>query len=225
MSVVGEPVAVVRRVALVPPIVPPDLVLRLQKFRDPARAPHEIRAAAAVAAREATRLTAPSAVLWRGPVTAVDPDGAVTLAGGDRFRSRLLARLLAPATDAYVVVLTLGDTLERQVDGLFAEQSALEALLLDTAAWAAIVLLARDLRRRLLDAERPAGRSVTHRVAPGYGDWPVDDQGALLRVFGDVALPVTLTESSLLLPRKSISAVFGIVPGASAPWTTGRARA
>ncbi len=192
-----------------PPVVPADLVLRLQKYRDPARAPHAIREAASVAAAEASRLTSPQALIWRGPVTAVDAGGAVTLADAHHFRSRLLARLLATSTEAYVVVLTLGEALELTVDALFTEQAALEALLLDTAGWAAIVLLGRRLRRRLLEEERPAG--VTHRVAPGYGDWVVDDQRDLLAVFDGVPLPVRVTDSAWMLPRKSISGGLGIV--------------
>jgi hypothetical protein len=191
------------------PVVSADLVLRLQKYRNPDSVPLEIRDAAAAAAAEASRLISPQAMLWRGPVTAVDAGGAVTLAGAHHFRSRLLARLLTDSTAAYVVVLTLGEALEHRVDDLFNEQSALEALLLETAGWGAILSLARDVRRRLLREESPA--RVTHRVAPGYGDWPLDDQHALLSVFGDAPLPVRLTEFAWMLPRKSISGVFGVV--------------
>ena len=201
----------VRHLQLEAPAVPADLVLRLQKYRDPARAPSALRESAEVAAAEASRLTSPRVAVWRGPVIAVDPGGAVTLAHAHHFHSRLLARLLASSTEAYVAVLTLGEALEERVDELFKDQSALEGLFLETAGWAAIVLLARRLRRQLMDEERAGGGSVTHRVAPGYGDWPVDDQSALLGVFGDAPLPVTVTESAWMLPRKSISAVFGVV--------------
>jgi hypothetical protein len=193
------------------PVVPPDLVLRLQKYRDPVRAPRAVRHAAETAAAEAAGLIAPTAVIWRGPVTAVGLDGAVTLDDVHHLRSRLLARVLTSSREAYVTVITLGAALERRVDELFAEQSALEALMLETAGWAAIMVLARRLRRRLRTLERRAGRSVTHRVAPGYGDWPVDEQRTLLRVFGDVPLPVHVTESAWMLPRKSISGIFGVV--------------
>ncbi|MBI1734508.1 MAG: hypothetical protein HYR51_04975 [Candidatus Rokubacteria bacterium] len=208
------PPATVRRVVLTLPAIAPDLLLRLQKYRNPLAAPDAIREAAAAAAHQATRLVSPRAVIWRGGITALDAGGRITLAGPHEFRSRLLARVLSSSADAYVVVLTIGDALERRVDALFRQHCALEGLLLDTAGWAAIVLLTRRLRRRLRDDERRAGRSVTHRVGPGHGDWPLDEQAALLRVFGDVPLPVTVTESSLMLPRKSVSAVFGVVPAA-----------
>jgi len=71
--------ATILRPALPPAVVPAELLLRLQKYRDLARVPPAIRQAAEEVAAEASRLIAPQAVLWRGPVTAVDPDGEVTL--------------------------------------------------------------------------------------------------------------------------------------------------
>ncbi len=197
---------------LEPPAVQADLILRLQKYRDPASAPVPIREAAEAAAADAGRLVAPEAMCWRGPVTAVDEGGAVVLAGTHRFTSLALARLLAPATEAIVVVLTLGEALERRAAALFDEHLPLESVLLDTAGWGAIELLIREVRRRLVERERPAGRRVTHRLAPGYRDWPVEEQAALLGVFGETPLPVRVTEAAWLVPVKSISALFGVVP-------------
>ena len=202
----------VQRWVFEPPEVSADLILRLQKHRHPARVPGPIREAAEAMAAEASRLTAPEATVWRGLVTGVDPDGEVMLDGVHRFRSRALARLLAPAEAAYVVALTLGDALERRVEVFFEERWLLEGLFLDTAGWAAIEILMHEVRRRLSAQERASGRVVTHRLAPGYQDWLVDEQSALLRVFGDAPVPLRVTESSWMLPRKSVSALFGVCP-------------
>jgi hypothetical protein len=202
----------VQRWALEPPVLRAELILRLQKYRDMARVPRAIREAAEAVAVEASGLASPEAVLWRGPISRVDPSGAVTLAGIHHFHSAALARLLAHASEAYVVLLTLGDALEERVRSMFEERLLLEGLLMDTAGWAAIELLVRDVRRRLIEQERPAGRSVTHRLGPGHRDWPVEEQVALVRIFGETSLPVSLSESVCMLPQKSISAVYGIVP-------------
>ena len=214
VSLIGLPAgsAPVQRWVFEPPAVPADLILRLQKHRHPACVPGPIRDVAEAMAAEASRLTAPEAMVWRGLVTGVDPDGEVMLDGIHRFRSRALARLLVQAKAAYVVALTLGDALERRVDVFFEERGLLEGLLLDTAGWAAIEILMREVRRRLSALEQASARVVTHRLAPGYQDWRVDEQAALLRVFGDVPLPVRLTEFAWMLPRKSVSALFGVCP-------------
>lgn len=204
--------AAVRRWVFEPPAVPADLILRLQKHRHPARVPGPIREAAEAMAAEASRLTAPEATVWRGLVTGVEPAGEVILDGVHRFRSRALARLLAPAEAVYVVALTLGDALERRVDVFFEKRWLLEGLFLDTAGWAAIEILMREVRRHLSAEERSSGRVVTHRLAPGYQDWLLDEQSVLFRVFGDVPVPVRVTESAWMLPRKSVSALFGVCP-------------
>ena len=196
------------------PVVPAELILRLQKYRDPSRAPGVIREAADLVAAEATRLATPEAVLWRGPVRIAEA-GVVVLGDSHRLHGAALGRLLAVSVEAYVVVLTLGGRIEDRVHAMFEERQLLESFLLDTAGWAAIELLARDLRRRLTDVERPRGRSVTHRLGPGHLDWPLAEQTTLLRVFGDVPLPVRLNEAACMLPQKSISALFGVVPARS----------
>lgn len=207
----GDAVSQVERWSLPPPRVPAELILRLQKYRDLARVPAAIVEAAAAVAGEATRLAAPEAVLWRGPVTVVGETGLVSVDGRHRFHSRGLARLLAASVEAYVTVVTVGPAIEERARAMFDEQLLLESVLMDTAGWAAIELLARDVRRRLVEAERPAGRSVTHRLGPGHLDWPLGEQRALLRVFGDAPLPVRLNEAACMLPQKSISAMFGVV--------------
>ena len=138
----------------------------------------------------------------------------VRLSDARRARvEHLLATLRAHGfAPADFVFKTLGDALEERVRSMFEERLLLEGLLMDTAGWAAIELLVRDVRRRLIEQERPAGRSVTHRLGPGHRDWPVEEQVALVRIFGETSLPVSLSESVCMLPQKSISAVYGIVP-------------
>lgn len=202
------------RPALGRPPVPPALVLRLQKYRDLGRVPSAIQRAAEAASAEATGLVDPQAVLWRGPVAWVEPTGLVTLGASHRFHSRTLARLLVASPEAVVFVMTIGPRIEERVGALLADKLYVEGLLLDTAAWAAIELLRRELRQRLLVEERTRGGALTARLGPGHGDWPVEEQPALLRVFGDTPLPVTVNEAACLWPRKSVSGLFGVGRGA-----------
>jgi len=193
------------------PAVSSDLILRLQKYRVPATAPAAIREAAEAVAAEARRLATPEAVLWRGPLFRTTEPGTVLLGGTGPFRSRALARLLARSEEAWVLVLTVGGGIEERARAMFQEGQLLESFLMDTAGWAAIEVLARDVRGRLLALERVAGRSVTHRLGPGHGDWDLAEHPALLQVFGGTDLPVRLNEAACMLPQKSISAVFGVI--------------
>ena len=200
----------VLRPPLDPPKVPPELILRLQKYRDLSRVPRVIRQAAEQIAAEATRLTSPAAVLWRGPVTKVEPGGAVSLGEAHHFQSRTLARLLGRSTEALVLVLTIGVGIEDRAREMLAANLLMEGVLMDTAGWAALEVLARSLRLTLAAAERQHGHALTPRTAPGYSDWGLEEQAALFQVFGEAALPVTLNEAACMFPRKSISGIFGV---------------
>lgn len=212
IAVTGPRAVPLRRPALEPPTVSGETILRFQKYRDLGRVPRAIRDAADAAATEATRLAAPQAVLWRGEVTGMSPTGLVILAGSHRLHSLALARLLDPCREAVVFVLTAGPAIERRTREMLDEKLLVEGFLMDVAAWAVIETLARGLRRRLLEEERGAGGGLTHRLGPGHCDWPVEEQGALLAVFGDAPLPVTVNEAACLSPCKSITGVFGVIP-------------
>ncbi len=202
----------IQRPALDPPVVPPELILRLHKYRNLAAVPRMVREAAEDVAAEATRLAVPAAVIWRGPVTKTELGGAVSLAGVHHFHSRTLARLLSRSTEALVLVLTAGAAIEERAMEMLSENLLMEGVLMDTAGWAALEVLARSLRLELTAAEKRRGSTLTHRTAPGFSDWGLEEQVALFRVFGGAPLPVRLNEAACMLPRKSISGVFGVVP-------------
>ena len=69
------------------------------------------------------------------------------------------------------------------------------------------------MEQALQDEISPRGWLHTNRFSPGYCGWHVSGQQQLFRLFG-VERPcgVSLTESSLMLPIKSVSGVIGIGP-------------
>lgn len=54
------------------------------------------------------------------------------------------------------------------------------------------------------------GEQVTNRYSPGYCQWPLSDQRKLFSFFHENICGVSLTDSSLMHPVKSISGVIGI---------------
>lgn len=200
------------RLTLVQPKVDPDLILRLQKYKKLEAVPAPVRQAARAMAALAESLVEPEGRLWRAPVRRIEPEGTVLVGDGVEFQSRALARLLRDATEVIAVLLTIGPRLETRAREMMAEEEFLEALLLDTAGWVAIDALAKTLRRDL-SADATAQRfRLTHRMAPGYADWGLEQQRVLFSPFGQEALPVRLTEACVMLPQKSISGIYGLIP-------------
>ena len=198
--------------ALARPRVDPDLILRLQKYKKLEAVPAPVRQAARAMAALAESLVEPEGRLWRARVRRIEPEGTVLVGDGVAFQSRTLARLLRGATEAVAVLLTIGPRLETRAREMMAEEEFLEALLLDTAGWVAIDALAKTLRRDLSADAKALGFRLTHRMAPGYADWGLEQQRVLFSTFGQETLPVRLTEACVMLPQKSISGIYGLIP-------------
>jgi len=162
----------------------------------------------------AEALVEPRGWMRRARVRAVGADGAVWLGGEIRFQSLALARSLQSAAEAALVILTIGPALELRTDDLVREEQFAEALLLDTAGRVAVDALVKDVRRRLRDDAWGRGYRLTARMAPGFVDWALDQQRALFAAFGAAPLTVQLTENCIMLPRKSVSGVYGLKPWA-----------
>jgi len=115
--------------------------------------------------------------------------------GGD------IAAHLRGCGSCIVFAVTLGLGTERYLAGLAADPAA--ALYADTAC-SLLIEEAADY------AEGEMPRHTTWRYSPGYGDLPLTLQGKLLSLLdAPRRLGLTLTDSGLMLPRKSITAIVG----------------
>lgn len=111
-------------------------------------------------------------------------------------------------------VALLGLTLGRGVDDLLREKQAADmaqAVLLDAAASQLVEQYADAAENLLRKRAAEAGRFLTGRYSPGYGSMPLFTQGLLLRLLdAPRRIGLTCTAESILLPRKSITAVLGL---------------
>jgi hypothetical protein len=193
-----------------PLLVDPWLVLRLARYRDRDAVPAPIRAATEAMAARAGALVAPRARL--ASARAAVTGGAVRLADGPAFSGGAVRGLLEGCPLAVAFVLTLGPALEEEVAARTAGHELLEAYLLDTAGWAAIETAVRRLRLELVARVTAAGWRVTHRLAPGYRDWPLAEQRVLVGFVDPDRELVRLSEHGVLTPFKSVSGLFGLAP-------------
>ncbi|MDR7415611.1 MAG: hypothetical protein QN200_03970 [Armatimonadota bacterium] len=191
----------------------PLLLLKLLHAGKARRVRSRIRDLAVEMAGLATSRIRPQAWVRLGPVEVLDPKAGEVRWGLDLlFRSRALARILQGAREGALFVLTLGEEVEALVGRCFREGRPVEAMLLDTAAWAALetgLLQVRGLLRREAAAR---GCRLSPRMAPGFLDWDVGENVLLLRAFAPCTLPVRATPGGALLPRKSVTGIFGFLP-------------
>ena len=91
----------------------------------------------------------------------------------------------------------------------YADIERLAELVLESCATAAIEEVCD--RGEAIIRQRYPGRALTSRYSPGYGDLPVTVQGAFLDLLdAPRRLGLCATGSSILTPRKSVTAVIGL---------------
>ena len=117
-------------------------------------------------------------------------------------------QLVLPGITAALLVCTLGttfDALARQVQA----RDFADALLLDGFGGAYVEAGCNAAEREI--AAKLPGKYLTDRFSPGYGDLPLDVQSPLLALTDATRrLGVTLSESNLMNPLKSVTAVIGL---------------
>jgi hypothetical protein len=116
-----------------------------------------------------------------------------------------------------LILLTIGLRLERHAQELMARGDALEALMLDTAGTLAVYQSLRDLKGHMRRVAAGSGFRLTPRLAPGYADWSLTEQRILFSCFDCTDLPVRLNDAGLMLPVKSVTGLYGLVPICGSP--------
>lgn len=121
------------------------------------------------------------------------------------LESQNLADHLQNATDVVLFAATLGIGADRAIQRASLKSQA-EALVLDAAATAAVEALCDDFC-----ALYAKDYLCTRRFSPGYGDLSLGYQNTLLSCLdAHKNIGLTLTDSLLMVPTKSVTAIFGI---------------
>ncbi len=131
-------------------------------------------------------------------------------AAGGGGQGEDIRQILAPCREAVLLAVTLGAGMEQAILRREVTDMA-EALILDACASVAAENVCdrfeEDMRAELAEE----GLYLTSRFSPGYGDFPIECQRDLCRILNTSRrIGLTVTESAIMVPRKSVTAVMGI---------------
>ena len=105
---------------------------------------------------------------------------------------------------------TVGIDIENEITSRFNSGSYTDAILLDAAATSAVEQVANSLENSIKQTFSKQGYKTRWRFSPGYGDFPLEDQTEVFKLACADKIGIELTESMMLEPRKSITAVIGL---------------
>lgn len=122
----------------------------------------------------------------------------------------LITSQLRKAQEAALFVCTIGADMENWSASLFSEKDAVTGHFIDTIASAVVEKTADYLHLHIEKQMLSHSLRITNRYSPGYCGWVVAEQHLLFSSFPPGFCGVTLTDSALMVPKKSVSGIIGI---------------
>ncbi|MGA9118661.1 MAG: vitamin B12 dependent-methionine synthase activation domain-containing protein [Bacteroidota bacterium] len=132
-------------------------------------------------------------------------------ADGIFFRTQhIVTRLLRKAEEAALFALTIGPDMENWRKQLQGEGDLALGYIVDTAASVAVESAADLLHDHVGLSMSRRGMKITNRYSPGYCNWAVEEQHHLFSLLPPGFCDITLTDSAMMIPMKSISGLIGV---------------
>jgi len=147
------------------------------------------------------------------------PAGSITLAddsvsfNGLQFATGpIITSQLKRSTSLALFVSTAGPRLEQWSGTLMAEGDMMRGYIVDAIASEYVEQASVWLEKQIAGHVASSGWKMTNRYSPGYCDWPVSEQHKLFSLLPERFCGITLTESALMVPIKSLSGIIGLGP-------------
>jgi len=102
-------------------------------------------------------------------------------------------------------VCTIGPKLEKEVESLTKKNELLQAFILDALGSEAAEEVAIQSDKMLAEKAREMNLWPSKRFSPGYGKWDITEQRFIFCILPGQDIGVSLRESCMMVPRKSIS--------------------
>ena len=131
---------------------------------------------------------------------------------GMKIQSRSLCRNLRDCKSAYLMAATLGIGPDRLIARASVAKMS-RAVILQAAAAAMIEAWCDEVNQKIIKEAEDQGLYCRPRFSPGYGDFSLEyqkDFAQILRIQKEIG--VSLTQSLLMMPSKSVTAVIGLSP-------------
>jgi hypothetical protein len=172
---------------------------------DPARASARLFDTAKSVIEEAHSLLKPAAIYTVVKIKEFEHQRA-SFEGGV-FEGSLVARSMAGADHLNIAVCTIGGELDKRVGEMMNENPVM-AIALDGAGISALRKVSQAVEDIISAEACELDLALGMRAQPGQEGWPLEQQREVFRVLPADLISVRLTESCLMLPRKSVSFVI-----------------
>jgi len=123
------------------------------------------------------------------------------------INSKDIFKLLENSNSVCGLIATIGFSIDTKISYFLERKDVMSAFILDSIGSVAI----EELVENICNEIKLEHGTTTMRFSPGYGDWPIQNQKNFLQWLGADKLGITLAPSLQMIPRKSVSALLGII--------------
>jgi hypothetical protein len=136
----------------------------------------------------------------------------LVLAGGTRVGGGPVVQVIGGAAELIVAVCTVGPAVDRLIDVAQKERKMFRMMILhELGAWA-VDQIRQEWCRLLEDELHANGLRASAPLSPGESAWPVQEQAVLFSLLDAEQIGVTLSDSMIMTPIKSLSLIMGMGP-------------
>lgn len=130
---------------------------------------------------------------------------------GIQFNTGKIIKKMLSGAEAYAfLIVTAGPGPESRARELMEQGEFLEGYITDLVASTMVDSIADQVQDHIRRMAADQELLISNRYSPGYCSWDVGEQQKLFSLFPKNCCDITLTDSSLMSPIKSISALLGI---------------
>ena len=133
-----------------------------------------------------------------------------TLANGTVLQGTTLPRVFSNAKFLAIVAATIGPGIEDKAAEEFKSGSRLKGLILDAMGSPAAENMRFSVHDVLSKEAEKRGLSLSSSVSPGGPSWDIREQFKLIKLVPASEIGIKLTETAMLIPRKSMTMAMGI---------------
>lgn len=137
-------------------------------------------------------------------------DGLIIVDNEDLHTGKQISGYLKDATSVAVFLCTAGPVFTKTVNTLNRNGDIMEAFLLDAIGSLTVEKAMDIIQENLTDEMKKEEMSVSNRYSPGYCNWELNDQKKIFSLIGSNKVGVSLTDTCLMIPEKSVSGIIGI---------------
>jgi hypothetical protein len=132
---------------------------------------------------------------------------------GDSFTfhcGSIITKQLKQATSLAIFAATVGEKFDIIIKNHFEDADPISGYILDTIGSLLVEKTIDWMEEQLINRVEKDSWKITNRFSPGYCGWNVNEQQTLFSLLPKNFCGISLTETSLMMPIKSVSGIIGI---------------